>query len=133
MTFLANRRMARRAVIRAGMVQMASGAVSAALREGCRDPVTSLNVRTTGEFRDRIDEAAKQLAMDRSAWVLMACENELRKSEGRGREIQVQMRSRKRRVGVPAGLCSHPPQLRSEKGADGSSRCMACGSMVRPL
>jgi hypothetical protein len=95
-----------------------------------------INTRCPRAFRDRVDEAAKLMGMNRSEWVIKACEDSLRH----------QFVDRVHATGTPkprtrllvAGrrnpaLCSHPVEVRSAVGPDGTARCMACNAEVRAL
>jgi hypothetical protein len=81
------------------------------------------------ELRDEIDREAEKLAMNRSEWVLDVIMAVLRRRP-RGRTVVVEQRQRIR-VRTPQRLCSHPPQLRSEKGPNGEARCMGCDAIFR--
>jgi hypothetical protein len=94
-----------------------------------------VNVRCTKAFRDRIDEAAHRMGMNRSEWVLHVCEDAIwYQFADRSTAARPAPRSRTLAAGRnnPA-LCSHPVALRSAVGPDGTSRCMACNETVRPL
>ena len=92
------------------------------------DDQGKLNVRMSRSLLGEIDASAKEMAMNRSEWVIKACEDQLARYRPRPRVIQVERRQGAR---VPPSLCTHPMQMRSEK-VSGESVCFACGSVVKP-
>jgi hypothetical protein len=94
-----------------------------------QDEQGKLNVRTPPGLLAQIDAAAAEMAMNRSEWVIKACQDQLARDMPRSRVIQVRQTPR---MMTPARLCRHPLELRSER-VNGQSRCLACGSTFQAL